>query len=85
VNVAHLVNLIVILILVVCGVLIAVSARLHFVNLDPFRETIETVATRATGRNVEINGHLDVNILPNIEVILNDVSLPMRHGAPSRP
>jgi uncharacterized protein involved in outer membrane biogenesis len=64
-----------ILILVVCGILIAATAVLHFVNLDPYRERIANLTTEAIGRQVKINGHIDINLFPHPEVILNDVSL----------
>jgi uncharacterized protein involved in outer membrane biogenesis len=64
-----------ILILAVCGVLIAATAVLHFVNLDPYRKRIASLATGAIGRQVKINGHIDINLFPYPEVILNDVSL----------
>ena len=64
-----------ILILVVCGILIAATAVLHFVNLDPYRESIANLTTEAIGRQVKINGHIDINLFPHPEVILNDVSL----------
>ncbi len=58
-----------------CGLLIAGAGFLHFADLDPYREHIAGMATRATGRQVEINGHIDINLFPYPEVILNDVSL----------
>ena len=64
-----------ILILVVCGILIAVTALLHFVNLDPYRDRIASLTTEAIGRQVKINVHIDINLFPHPEVILNDVSL----------
>jgi uncharacterized protein involved in outer membrane biogenesis len=64
-----------ILILIVCGILIAATAVLHFVNLDPYRERIANLTTEAIGRQVKINGHIDINLFPHPEVILNDVSL----------
>jgi uncharacterized protein involved in outer membrane biogenesis len=69
------VKFLLIFILVVCGILIAATAVLHFVNLDPYRERIASLTTEAIGRQVKINGHIDINLFPHPEVILNDVSL----------
>ncbi len=64
-----------ILILIVCVILVAVSAVLQFVNLDPFRERIAGLATEALGRQVKIDGHIDINLFPHPEIILNEISL----------
>jgi len=64
-----------ILILVFSGILIAATAVLQFVNLDPYRDRIASLTTEAIGRQVKINGHIDINLFPHPEVILNDVSL----------
>ena len=69
------IKILLILILVVCGILIVATAVLHFVNLDPYRERIANLTTEAIGRQVKINGHIDINLFPHPEVILNDVSL----------
>ena len=64
-----------ILILVVCAMLIAATAALHFLDLNPYRERIATLVTEAIGRQVKINGHIDINLFPHPGVVLNDVSL----------
>jgi uncharacterized protein involved in outer membrane biogenesis len=64
-----------ILILVICILLTATTAALHFLDLDPYRERIATLVTEAIGRQVKINGHIEVNLFPHPEVALNDVSL----------
>lgn len=73
--VRRLITLFFICMLVICGILIAGTAFLHFVDLDPYRKHIASLATKATGRQVEINGHIEINVFPHPEVILNDVSL----------
>lgn len=61
--------------LVIFGILIACAAFVHFINLDPYRARIQSMATRAMGRQVYINGHIDINLFPRPAVILNDLSL----------
>ena len=36
---------------------------------------IENITTRAIGRQIEINGHIELNLYPHPEVIINDVFL----------
>lgn len=62
-------------ILVNCCIVIACLAFLHFADLNPHREYIAGMASKTTGRHVQINGQLEVNIFPHPEVIVNDVSL----------
>ena len=64
-----------IFVLVICGILIAGAVFLRFVNLNPFREQIGNMATRAIGRQLEIQGHIQINLRPYPELIVNDVSL----------
>ena len=61
--------------LVICGILIVATALLHFIKLDPYRDRIANLATRAVGREVKINGHIDINLFPHPEMILNDITL----------
>ena len=65
----------VLLIFIVIGILVAAMAFLHFANLDPFRGSIEKIATRAIDRQLKIQGHLDMNVFPHPEVELSGVSL----------
>jgi len=71
----RLVKYFLILILGLCVMLIATTAVLHFLDLDPYRERIASLITEAIGRQVTINGHIEINLFPHPEVILNDVSL----------
>lgn len=64
-----------IFILSICGVLIAATAILHFINLNPYRDRIASLTTKAIGRQVNINGDIDINLFPRPEVILNDISI----------
>lgn len=64
-----------IFLLVLCGILIAGMAFLGFTDLDPYREPIAAMATRAIGRPLELNGQIDINLFPRIELVLNDVRL----------
>jgi len=68
------VKYLIIFVLAICVILIVATAALQFVNLDPFRDRIESMATKAIGRRVDINSHLDINLFPHPEVILNDVT-----------
>jgi len=61
--------------LIICSLLLVSIAYLHFGNLDPFRGKIESIATKSLGRQLSIDGHIDINLFPNPEVILNDISL----------
>lgn len=64
-----------IFVLVICGFLVVATAILTFINLDPYRDRIAGIASLAIGRQVKINGHIEVQLFPHLEVILNDVSL----------
>ena len=59
------VKFLLLLFLIVCGILIAATAVLHFVNLDPYRERIASLTTEAIGRQVKINGSVDINLFPH--------------------
>ncbi len=61
--------------LVICSLVLALLAYLHFGNLDPFRGKIESLVSEATGRKLSIDGHIDINLFPDPEVIVNNVSL----------
>lgn len=61
--------------LFMCGLLIAATVLVHFINLDPYRDRIANLATQAIGREVNINGHIEINLFPHPEVILNDITL----------
>lgn len=63
-------------ILTVCGILIAFTVFLHFVNLNPYQKSIATMAAKSIGRQIEIKGHIDINLFPYPKLILNNVSLP---------
>jgi uncharacterized protein involved in outer membrane biogenesis len=71
----RLVNFFFGILLVICGILIVATALLHFIKLDPYRDRIASLATQAVGREVKINGHIDINLFPHPEVILNDITL----------
>ena len=72
---SRLVNLFLFFMLVLGGILIAGLVFLHYTNLDSYRKHIENIATRAIGRQIEINGHIELNLYPHPEVIINDVFL----------
>jgi len=63
------------ILLVICGILIAAAVWVHFINLDPYRDQIANLATRSIGREVNINGHMDVNLFPHPQVVLNDITV----------
>ena len=71
----RLVKYLFIFMLVLCGILIAGLAFLGFADLNAYREPIANMATRVIGRPLELNGHIDINLFPRIEVVLNDVRL----------
>ncbi len=64
-----------IIISIIGVVLITGTAFLNFADLNPYREKIEKMATKAMGRQLRINGPIDINLFPSPEVILNEVAL----------
>ena len=63
------------ILLFICIILIAATVLLHFIDLDPYRDRIANLATQAIGREIKINGHIEINLFPHLEVILNDITL----------
>jgi uncharacterized protein involved in outer membrane biogenesis len=59
----------------IAAISIAATLLIHFIDLDPFRERIAGMASKVVGRQIQIEGHMDVNLFPHPEVILNNVSL----------
>ena len=72
--VKRLVKFLLSILLIICGILIAATVLIHFIKLDPYRDRIANLATRAVGREVKINGHIDINLFPHPEVILNNIT-----------
>jgi len=73
--VKRLIKFVLSILLVICGILIAAAVWVHFINLDPYRDQIANLATRSIGREVNINGHMDVNLFPHPQVVLNDITV----------
>lgn len=73
--VKRLIKFVLSILLVICGILITAAVLLHFINLDPYRNQIANLATQSIGREVKINGHIDISLFPHPQVVLNDITL----------